>query len=146
MTRYEDPKAVLGRIFTANVYAMIKYYRFRVLERDNHTDPSPLRRASMSERKQRLHDPSASVDDLLRHFGIPQRRDFLCSRFVRWLSRRSLPSSTQAPSSTQRQVHHAKNIMTLAEVFCEQNPDGGAGYSFGALLERYLFFTSFTTI
>jgi hypothetical protein len=41
-----------------------------------------------------------------------------------------------APST----VDHLQNIESRALVYCEANPDGGDGYSFGALLDRYLFF------
>ena len=80
-----------------------------------------------------MEDPTVSAVELLRHFGIKQRGGNFGSTLVRWLGR-------LLRRSTPPKVDHVKNIKTLADVFCEQNPDGGAGYSFGALLERYVAF------
>lgn len=125
----EDPIAALQRIFTPKVYHDIIERGAEMPHR------SILREASkyVNDQAHKSDGPplESSVDDLFSFYGIQQKSGVL-SRISGWCGSNLL----FAPA----RVDHVQNIKALAEVFIEQNPGGGTGYSFGALLERYLMF------
>lgn len=77
--------------------------------------------------------PSTNTEDLLRHFGIKlEGRSFFNFRL-----RNLLPCAFR-PAAPAKLID-VDVIKHLASVHCQENPHGGTGYSFGAVLERYLF-------
>ena len=121
----EDPLAVLQRIFTPKVYRDIAR-GWEMPHRSMFGEVSKF----VNQRALKSDGPAleASADDLLRFYGI-QKNGIL----------RKIASRCHHPFAPA-QVDHVQNIKALAEVFIEQNPGGGTGYSFGALLDRYLKF------
>jgi hypothetical protein len=126
----EDPQDALERIFTPEALDEV----MRVAEQCS--DRSVISEALRFVLEQTLpHDldtPSATA--LFHHYGIQTggQRGFgrRLRNLVLFMFRPVAPST----------VDHLQNIESLARVYCEANPDGGVGYSFGALLGRYLFF------
>ena len=127
----EDPEDALQRIFTPEVF---EKFMFVVGQPHQSVTAEAFRFVLEQTRKNDLDAPPSTTTDLLRHFGIQirgQRGPVHCLR--------NLVLRIFRPSTLSK-VDHLRNIESLARVYCKENPDGGAGYSFGALLDRYLFF------
>jgi hypothetical protein len=121
----EDPLVALQRIFTPKVYKDIAH-GWKMPHRSMFGELSKF----VNQRTLKSNGPAleASADVLLRFYGI-QKNGVLSK----------IASRCRHPFAPA-QVDHVQNIKALAEVFIEQNPGGGTGYSFGALLDRYLKF------
>ena len=124
----EDPVDALECIFTPDTFD-----KFMRVEGQPHQSVITEAFRFVLERT-RNHDLDApSETDLLHHFGI--QSGGLVHRL-----RNLVGCMFRRPFGPASRVNHLQNIESLARVFCEENVDGGMGYSFGALLDRYLFF------
>ena len=85
---------------------------------------------------QPLDTDAPTKDDLLRHYRI-QAKDARGKGIKRFL--RCLFDVIRRPKQSD-EGQHLRDIEALATVFCDQNPGGGTGISFGALLQNYLYF------
>lgn len=73
-----------------------------------------------------------SQEDLFCHYGIRIQQENYLRSIANWILR-ILPCT-----SNTTKVDPLKTLAVQATIFLQENPDGGLGYSFGALLERYI--------
>lgn len=124
----EDPQDVLQRVFNSEIIG-----RFKRVEGQPHQSVIVEAFKFILNQTRKLDLEAPSKTDLLRHFGVRRgRRGHRLRHFIRRMLWHLL-----VPSSV---VDHLENIESLATVYCEENTNGGAGYSFGALLDRYIYF------
>ena len=126
----DDPQDALQRIFNSNSEIID---RFKWVEGQPHQSVFVEAFKFILNQTRKLDLEAPSKTDLLRHFGV--RRGGHCHRL-----RNFIHGMLWRPMAPSNVVDHLENIESLATVYCEENSNGGAGYSFGALLDRYIFF------